>query len=59
METARVFVLGVPRGGWSAPTAGDNCSYSTTTAVMISCCFLSGSFQLWAGCFGRCEVHLY
>lgn len=48
--TARVSVLGVACGGGSASTAGDNCSYSTTTAVTISSYFLSGSFHLWVGC---------
>lgn len=37
-------------GGGIALAAGDNCSYSTITAVMISSYFLSGSFHRWAGC---------
>lgn len=34
VETARVSVLSVARGGESASTAGGNCSYST-----VNCCY--------------------
>ncbi len=47
LKCIKSSVLRVACGGGSASAAGD--SYSTTTAVMISSYFLSGSFHLSAG----------